>query len=371
MSHITSGFIDLACHGDQSKYMYGAYECGKCLCGPHSDAPELYQGTWRTYVDGNLKRVNDNNFLISKAGDWIEKLWINITVLMEPTLQIKNLAHNLFEEISIVTDDGLVIWSIDPYTLDYLANFNISAEKIDQYKQGINGICTGRLGRYLLLPLPFKVPLPICAIRNDLLVRYRLATISGVTVHTLSIAGRYRLISNEERIKNQTMIHHILIDNYQINRRSWAVMTHSEPGFDMNFSGPIKALTFALKNPAEFSAYYDKISRISVMYSQSMRIYDNIDFFTRVQPYFHAEANNGEPIGLYSYTNEKISDAKISASTNMSYLTNVSISPQYRGDSTDETRYEFIIGAMGVNILEIKYGKISIFTEGSLTSNQN
>lgn len=367
---------DLTHYHDEEKYLYGDK--------PHPGAPELYQGQWATYVNKSLKKfplsgASDNHFVITRFGDWLEKLWLNIKVKMRPSLRIKNLAHNLFEEIAIVTQGGEVIWRVDAFTLDYLANFNIPSSKIEQYRRGIEEGVIYDAERELFLPLPFKTPFPMVASFTDLYLRYKLRTIPEVTVVDISAGSQYRFVSCEQRIKNHETVHHVLVETYQTVKNQWIPKENDAPRFTTRFSRPVKALTFAVKKkeylPSEFeysfSAYDDKISRAGITdENNNIRCNDSMNFFTQTQPYFHAESNNGDYIGLYSFTGGKINDEKMTASINTSYLPELNLSLNCKEDSKfDKTEYDVFIGAIGVKILEIKGGLIRFFDKGSLTPN--
>lgn len=368
----TTAFIDLAHYHDEERYLYGDK--------PHPAVPELYQGQWGTYVNKPLQKWPNDRFPITRFGDWLEKLWLNIKVKIRFNLTIKNLAHNLFEEIAIVTQGGEVIWRVDAFTLDYLANFNIPSSKIEQYKRGIEGekpvddaIMWSDGERELFLPLPFKTPFPMTASFIDLYLRYKLAPVPGVTVIDVSAGSQYRFVSGDQRKKNHEMVHHVLVETYQTVKNQWIPKENDAPRFTTRFSGPVKALTFAVKKKDSCSVYDDKISRAVITdESNNIRTSDSMNFFTQTQPYFHAEANNGDCIGLYSFTGGKINDEKMTASINTSYLPELNLSLNRKEDSKfDETKYDVFIGAIGVKILEIKGGLIRFFSEGNLTPNIN
>lgn len=372
-NNITSGFIDLATQGDPEKYLYGMR--------PNTTAPQLYQGQISTRVEANLsKNEHEDSFNISKAGDWLEKLMITVFVEVEPNVNLKNLAHNVFEEISLSVD-GEVIWRVDPFSLDYLANFIMSPSALERYRECINLKAEQKAG-FLTLPLPFKNPIPICAIDSTVKLNYDLALPQGVNkVEVQSVKAIYRIVSNEARKNTQIDTQHIIMESYEtLKPETLNFSCNTTPQFDMRFSGTVQALFFAVKDRTELSQYYDDMGRVSMSYEETTRFHENGHYFTHIQPHFHADYNNGEPIGMYCFAEGKITDQRMSGSTNMSHLTNVAITPNLNQQMRDRIimqddyaelerkKYIFMMSAQTKTILEIQNGKLRVFREGELNN---
>lgn len=321
---LKTGYMDLATFGDDEKYLYGSSEPNE---------------KWRTHIPVSLKRKDDNSFFIdTRNADWLEYVWINIEVTVTDIYKpIKNLAHNLFESIDIIcTTSGLHIWRVDNYVLDFLANFNADIH----YMKNINLPNMCEPGIYCLcFPLPLSAPIPIDILPNDALyIKYILRQILGIENIKINMCANYRLVDEKIRQKNLMLTRRITIETY--DTRYIETIPDLQPCFDIHFCST-KALLFAAKVKDSYSEYRNIFDTVGLAYGEAIRLWQPMNFYTFIQPYFHAKVNNGEPIGLYSYANGKIDEVDTVASIYLGRLY-CSFLPKLNAKITNPKEYEFV-----------------------------
>lgn len=287
---ITSGFVDLGTFNN------------------NIDVEFYDSSTWRAHVPIKLLKYNDldDTFIISKGGDWLEYLWIDIDIEPNPNFQpIKNLAHNIFESIDIIFQDektiSQTVWHVDNIVLDFLMNFNLPTSKQLRYKQKIN--CNK-----LSLPLPFNSPIPVHTLSHtDMYLKIKIRDDIKAKI-TLTPWANYRIENNESRRCNKFKV---FIEQYQT--RIYSIPKDNiDPWFDLRFNGSVKALLFAIRKKGDLSNYTSGVLQsCSLVYEEIM-------------------------------------------STNFDKLTNVSIQPKINNDLQED--YEFIVVSVSKSVLETDKG---------------
>lgn len=168
---------------------------------------------------------------------------------------------------------------------------------------------------------------------------------------TTQVWGNYAIVSNDERKRMGCAPRYMLIEQVQWVSQSVSPATNSAPTVDIRFSQPVKSLFWGVENTTyanqksnytagsftvansrvDFSNTYntDPLSTTSLVYENTQRLNAmGSDYFSLVQPWFHANAIPIETgYHMYSYSLDFLSvDPK--GSTNYGKLTNVSLQLQ-------------------------------------------
>ena len=218
------------------------------------------------------------------------------------------------------------------------------------------------------------------------------------TLGPVQVWANYAIVSSEERKRMACAPRDILIEQVQTAPvQTFAPVTVPNPSYDIRLSHAIKALFFAVRNKtnaAEWSNYtsaspvvngekkvqfnpsgaLDPILQTSLIYESTSRLSQmGSDFFSLVQPYFHAPvipATTG--YHMYSYSLDFICLDPM-GSTNYGKLTNVSVAPEASaaaifnansanndwaaGHATPQL-FEFVLTAVNNNIIRISGGAL-------------
>lgn len=240
----------------------------------------------------------------------------------------------------------------------------------------------------LNLPLPFffardtGVALPTCAIPfNEMHINFRFRpweqllildnaenpseTIVPVVGRDIAVEPKllliqvwanYALVNNDERKLMGEALRDMLIEQVQTAPKSeFNPRTTSNVNVDIRFSHSVKVLMFGARNktrPNEWSNYtsaspvvkkvasgfmidfvpaaaWDPISTVGLTYENTPRLSDmGSDYFSLVQPYYHAQAIPLQ-VGYHMYSYSLFfSDLDPKGSTNFGKLSNVTVSPK-------------------------------------------
>ncbi len=405
-SGVSPPFIDLATKSEIEKHMYDSSFVDKGFSS-------TYEGEWEASYPVQLREKSKNTFLIGRAGDKLQSVWIDIVISsfgLKPTNRFgefgrlrwtKNLAHNIFESIDFNFND-ITFQSINSYVLDFLAHYNIGKDKIDAYNHYIGNrdeLVTGNTDfknttLCLLVPaffskskaLPVAVlpynEMPIeCNLRpwEKLLTLTNIKTgenvvpredeLTNIPTFSLHAFGNYVIVANDERKRMGCNPYKMVFEHYQTS--IYPLKNENlEPVCDLKLKGPVKAFIFATrnkKNPNEWSNYTidgnDPMIMSCIRFAETTRLIGFNHHTSFVFPFLHADTiSKSKGIHMYSYALGKLSDANSSPSCNFTLLTEASIVPKYE-DGTDISDCELIVVAISKNILKIGGGVATLFKE--------
>uniref|UniRef100_A0AAU7SSF2 Major capsid protein n=1 Tax=Heteronotia binoei irido-like virus TaxID=3141948 RepID=A0AAU7SSF2_9VIRU len=216
-------------------------------------------------------------------------------------------------------------------------------------------------------------------------------------LQNVTVWGNFVLTDPVERMHMGSCERDLLIEQVKnAPKQTYEPVSNPNKNFDIRFSHAIKALFFGVRNttyPNVWSNWTtaspvinnrqiqfepigaaDPISDVTLTYESSARLQNvGADFFSQIQPYYHAPAIP-ESIGyhLYSYALNIIS-VDPNGSTNFGRLNNISIVPNASeqakqafqgageaGSGMDHPqRFELIVIALSQNILNIKGGTVA------------
>lgn len=325
----------------------------------------------------------------------------------------RNLAHNLVEECTLTFND-LTAARFDSYHLDFWTAFTVPAGKRNGYNNMIGNVPgvvvpgqTKPAEIVLNLPLPFffsrdsGVALPTAALPyNDMRINFRFRKLSDLIVEadgtnivapttptlptvtlTADVWANYAIVSNDERKRMACAPRDILIEQVQ----TAPVQTMAGTGvkhYDIRFSHSVKALFFAARNttvPSVWSNYTDSavttttdgkslelggsdpIDNTSLVYENTARLSQmKSDFFSLVQPYYHAPFIPLETgYHMYSYALD-VDGLDPTGSTNYGKLTNVSVVPQLTTEAGENTgqKFSLVVTAVNMNIIRVSGGAL-------------
>lgn len=358
--NLTSGFLDLATFSshpqsvDEALYMY-------------SDT-STYQGQWCTHVPTPLKEKSPGIFTITRGGDVLMYLWLDI-VIISCLKWVKNLAHNLFESIELKCDSN-TIQRFDSYTLDFLANFNTDINKREAYYKIINaGARTDKEIR-LCLPIPINYLLPMASVGSDspITLEYKLKTLDKVLTEETVILqpepvvkinawANYRILSSATRKRLQRTNHKVIIDQYQTYKFPLTSLT---PTFELPADGCVKTIYYGTTRSP--SVYDKDLVSFGLKYGNTDRVLGPSHHTSFVFPFYQASSINDEGMHMYTYSDSNLSnDEKCIGHTNYGSLLDQNISttitPVYTEDYHDR---ELIVVVVNRAILQIFDGKIII-----------
>lgn len=203
--------------------------------------------------------------------------------------------------------------------------------------------------------------------------------------------ANYAIVSNQERKLMGKHARNIVIEQFQ-HAPITTFDTSSTKTYDIRFSHGIKALMFGLRSKDintdivtdndllatgtggdVFSRYHDRsdaaeaggsfertspIDNVTLLYENTTRLGTiPSQFFTHLQPYYHAPAvHSSEPgLHLYSYALD-MGDVDACGSTNFGKLTNVSIAPA--AVSGLAGNWDLVVNAVNHNVVRISGGAL-------------
>jgi hypothetical protein len=218
------------------------------------------------------------------------------------------------------------------------------------------------------------------------------------TLGPVQVWGNYAIVSNDERKRMACAPRDILIEQVQTApRQTFNPGQNATPTYDIRFSHAIKVLFFGVRNSThtnDWSNYtaaspvgsgttvnftptgaVDPILQTSLVYENTSRLAQmGSDFFSLVNPYYHAPVIPAETgYHMYSYSLD-FACLDPMGSTNYGKLTNVSISPEASagaltgsaggggtspasGQDYSQT-YEFVVTAVNNNIIRVSGGAL-------------
>lgn len=192
--------------------------------------------------------------------------------------------------------------------------------------------------------------------------------------------ANYAIVSQKERKRMGKHARDIVIEQVQhAPVESFAAAVGATKHYDLRFSHAVKAVLFGIRNKSvanELSNYsadspvyasnagefYHQgetniLSKASLVYENTNRLGNmGIDYFTLVQPYYHATADGTDQPGvcMYSYSLELDSYDPM-GSTNYGKLTNVTLSPTA---AVEVAKSEFLCSVVNYNVIRIAGGAL-------------
>ena len=193
--------------------------------------------------------------------------------------------------------------------------------------------------------------------------------------------ANYAIVSQKERKRMGKHARDIVIEQVQhAPIESFAAAVGATKHYDLRFSHAVKAILFGIRNKtianelSNYSAdnptydsnkpgeYYsqgetDILKKVSLVYENTNRLGNmGIDYFTLVQPYYHATADGTDQPGvcMYSYSLELDSYDPM-GSTNYGKLTNVTLSPTA---AVEVAKSDFLCSVVNYNVIRIAGGAL-------------
>ena len=191
--------------------------------------------------------------------------------------------------------------------------------------------------------------------------------------------ANYAIVSQKERQRMGKNTRDIVIEQVQTApEESFAAAAGATKHYDIRFSHAVKALFFAVKNksvPNELSNYSSTnvghaadsvtatfpegniLQSASLVYENTTRLGDmGADYYTLVNPYYHATADGTDQPGvcMYSYS-LNLSSYDPMGSTNYGKLTNVTLSPTA---AVEVANSDFLVSVVNYNVIRIAGGSL-------------
>lgn len=202
-------------------------------------------------------------------------------------------------------------------------------------------------------------------------------------LEVVELWANYAIVSKEERERMGRNPRNIVIEQVQhAPVESFQLAEGGQKHYDLRFSHAVKAIFFGVKNldmhgersnytqeahpnPAEVAAKELYVPDKNIIRSASL-IYENttrlgsmgVDYFTLVNPYYHAESDGTDQPGvcLYSYALDLMNHDPM-GSTNFGKLTNVTLTPVSDEDRTAK-QSEFLVTVINHNVIRIAGGAL-------------
>jgi hypothetical protein len=321
-SNITAGYMDLATAWKmEGEYLYGATPISKQYnhpCAMSYFVRDIKRSTWFTQIPVAL-RTSDGiaafgqtfSSNVGRVGEYLLNTWLRVTfpaVTLLATNQFgangrirwcRKLMHNLIEDCSLSFNDQKVA-RLDNYILDFIAQYSITASKLDGYLTMIGDTIdmTGSHGpttalgatlpsKTLNLNLPFfyfldsGFALPTAALLfNDIKINFKFRDWSdllildnsgvagaGTVARAVPVVGptadiatapvltnvqtwaTYSLVSDFERARMADTVRDIVAQVYQeAARLPFNPITNPTPVYEPKFTFSVKALYFGVRN---------------------------------------------------------------------------------------------------------------------------
>jgi len=327
---------------------------------------------------------------LNRSGDYILNVWfrcripaVQLAAGVNTDARIRwtrNLMHNIFEKVSVMHNE-LVVHEFDNCWLDFNYQYQLPASKRIGYRNMIGDVAamtqpvgpSVTLGTdgFFTVPLPFwftadsGVALPMAALPyNEVRINYCFRTLAELLVLDLGTGGgtvptlagsvtandggavdmrspetyaEYVIVHNDERVKMGDAPRDIAMKQTQMVSRTPVNTALADQRFDLRLSHSIIQFFFAYRNTAtagEQSNYttepnyagLDPISQSKLEYESTNRLDMGSDFYSLIQPYYHAPAIPDETgYHMWTYALHPWEAVKPSGSTNYSKLANVSI----------------------------------------------
>lgn len=307
--------------------------------------------SWCTHIPLELKadEKDENSFIISRNGDIIHYFWVDIETEAPLT---KNLAHNLFESIDIISENGVLIWHVDNIVLDFLMNFMETGKRI-AYEQVINN------KNNLTLVLPFKTKLPIytVSVYDNFKLKFKLKTNYKTKLRPWA---NYEVVSGDKRMRLQTERFSTIIDKYETLIFPLEQTESNTYTFPFKPSGCVKFILFAVREKGENSVYLKNvIKNFSIFYEKYCRLNCNINFTSFVEPLFHSNSIGPEEIHMYAYCAGNLGEVNSNSNTDFRLLKdnepviNITISENYKN-------CELVVVTVSNSLLQTEAGQSKI-----------
>lgn len=201
-------------------------------------------------------------------------------------------------------------------------------------------------------------------------------------LENVELWANYAIISKEERERMGKHPRNMVIEQVQhAPDESFELVAGVKKTYDLRFSHSVKAIFFGVKNldmPGELSNYTNEsypnpwqaihapyfpakniIRSASLIYENTRRLGSmGVDYFTLVNPYYHAESDGTDQPGvcLYSYSLDLMNRDPM-GSTNFGKLTNISLVPISDVDRTNKNS-QFLVTVINFNIVRIAGGSL-------------
>lgn len=219
------------------------------------------------------------------------------------------------------------------------------------------------------------------------------ANASSINLTNVNVWANYAIVSNDERKRMGCGGRDILIEQVQtISPAPFSPSTvDSSLSYDIRFSHAVKALFFGVRNKTvsndhgnystinlnetgvtSISVRSNPLRRASLIYESTVRMEMDIDYYSLVNPFYHAVAIPDDPgYNMYSYSLNLVSLDPM-GSTNYGKLTNASFRVSPSQDAVDgilgnlnggagatgAQSYDFFVLALNHNVIRISGGTL-------------
>jgi hypothetical protein len=346
------------------------------------------------------------------------------SLIREAALTFNDLTSMRFDNYFLDFWANFTIDSSKRQGYDTMIGANVSNFSADSagttYAAGGAGITT--LGRTLSLPLPFfftrdsGVALPTAALPyNDMRIQIEfrdwrqmllllndntgvvrnavdadLLNPSNCNLRDVNIWANYAIVSNDERRRMGCGGREILIEQVQtLAPQPFNPSTiETSLNYDIRFAHAVKALFFGVRNKTVSNDHgnyscvqvaatgsrpavglFNPLRRAALIYESTIRMEMDIDYFSLINPYYHAVSIPSEPgYNMYSYS-LNLTSLDPMGSTNYGKLTNASfrvMPSQVAIDAIDGSlsedipaqSFDFFVVALNHNIIRVSGGTL-------------